>query len=120
MTNLEISIHASVRKRRAGIPAPYSRYPISIHASVRKRQVSSRSTASITSISIHASVRKRPGLNNGAIAWLDFNPRFREEATRVAVPRNGRNRHFNPRFREEATKVRTAIYIMCAFQSTLP
>ena len=79
---------------------------VSIHASVRRRQQISDRGERVTVVSIHASVRRRPNPHRQPPVPLScFNPRLREEATVTWHAFRAGGQCFNPRLREEATVI---------------
>ncbi len=77
-----VSIHASVRMRRASSHDSEGHAFVSIHASVRMRQQVRIDIIYTEAVSIHASVRMRPPAAFRCWSLPEcFNPRIREDAT---------------------------------------
>ncbi len=116
---VQVSTHASVRRRPPRSPSQPTIQAVSTHASVRRRPAAPVWRHDTTEVSTHASVRRRPAASVSLSTGGSFNSRLREEATsaaRYSTCVSG----FNSRLREEATPYLEDTMKSLAFQLTPP
>ena len=118
---LEVSTHASVRRRLADEDAIHHQTGVSTHASVRRRlcELIAQGVRE-QPVSTHASVRRRPHVYFVLKGERRFNSRLREEATRGRARGATWSNGFNSRLREEATVDGLSRFQDRAFQLTPP
>ena len=93
---------------------------VSTHASVRRRLADEDAIHHQTGVSTHASVRRRPHVYFVLKGERRFNSRLREEATRGRARGATWSNGFNSRLREEATVDGLSRFQDRAFQLTPP